>query len=129
MKTLKIGLTESLGFYNKKAPQRVHSKKWCRWQACAVALHTAALRPRSPKTARFPSPNLGRLGHRTLLRKPNPPPTKHHNKKLREGGFLLWCAILCKYRTNFYDEYKQLKCIHENTTNSLFFYLPPFLCC
>ena len=93
MKTLKIGLTESLGFYNKKPPQEVLSQKWCRCQACAVALHTAALRPRSPKTARFPSPNFGRLGHRTLLRKPNPPPTKHHNKKPPRGRLFVMVPL------------------------------------
>ena len=29
MKTSKIGLDESLDFYNKKAPQKVLSQKWC----------------------------------------------------------------------------------------------------
>lgn len=47
MKTSKIGLDESLDFYNKKAPQKVLSQKWC--------------------------------------------------------------AIVCEYRTNFYEEYKQIE--------------------
>ena len=29
-------------------------------------------------------------------------------KSLREGGFLLWCRTVCNYRTENYDEYKQL---------------------
>ena len=31
-KIYKIGLYESLGIYTKKAPQKVHYQKWCRWQ-------------------------------------------------------------------------------------------------
>lgn len=30
VKTLKIGLAESLGFHNKKAPKQVLFYKWCR---------------------------------------------------------------------------------------------------
>ena len=29
-------------------------------------------------------------------------------KALFRVPFVRWCAIVCDYRTNFYDEYKQL---------------------
>lgn len=33
----------------------------------------------------------------------------HTKKAPQKVLFIKWCAILCEYRTNFYDEYKQLK--------------------
>jgi hypothetical protein len=36
----------------------------------------------------------------------------------QRAGFLHWCAIVCDYRTNFYEEYKQLGYELENITNS-----------
>ena len=34
--------------------------------------------------------------------------TKPFDKLLRTAQINKWCAIVCDYRTNFYDEYKQL---------------------